>query len=532
MSHTSFRPALALALAAVVLTYVGCSSRTDESAAPNPAPVSPSAPPQPSGPLESLAAKKFDKWPDPAGAMIISGERDNYLVPCGCTQGQLGGLLRLEELIARLKARKWSVAKIDLGSLIKSPATARGGFEESKARFDVALKALQMLGYDALALSAEDLKIGVGEAVGHFLNLGEKPKVVVANVIPAQGFETAIQKSVRTSAGRVKLGITAAVDPRALRGLRDDEKDTFLPTVVAPEQALRPILADLERNTDVQVLMVQGPPGMARNLAQQFSGFDVVIATSEGEPDAEPETLNDDKTLLISVGTKGKYVGLLGFYLDQPQRWRYQRVALDPDLDGPSEGMRKLIEEDFQRSLKDKRVVEDFPRHAAADAAEGATYIGAETCRTCHPNTFERWSTTKHARAFEDIVTDPKGKRSDHQFDAECISCHTTGFEYNSGWVSQEKTPYLKGNQCENCHGPGSKHAAAPDNAMFRTFMARKAADVDNSRFCLRCHDEDNSPEFAFSKYWPQIQHSKLDTYEDPKVHKGIGPPQAAPANK
>ena len=44
--------------------------------------------------------------------------------------------------------------------------------------------------YDALALRAEDLKVGTDEALMQFLNtLGEQTKVVAANVVPAAGFE-------------------------------------------------------------------------------------------------------------------------------------------------------------------------------------------------------------------------------------------------------------------------------------------------------------------------------------------------------
>ena len=53
-----------------------------------------------------------------------------------------------------------------------------------------------MFKYDAIALSAEDLKVGVGEAIAQFLNnLGEPTKIVAANVVPAAGFETTIRPS-------------------------------------------------------------------------------------------------------------------------------------------------------------------------------------------------------------------------------------------------------------------------------------------------------------------------------------------------
>ena len=50
---------------------------------------------------------------------------------------------------------------IELGTLIKDPAGARGGFEQAKYKFDYALKALNLLNYDAIALSDQDLKVGV-----------------------------------------------------------------------------------------------------------------------------------------------------------------------------------------------------------------------------------------------------------------------------------------------------------------------------------------------------------------------------------
>ena len=111
---------------------------------------------------------------------------------------------------------------------------------------------------------------------------------------------------------------------------------------------------------------------------------------------------------------------------------------------------------------------------------------------------------------------------------------HTTGFEYNSGWVSAEATPALKGNQCENCHGPASKHIAEPDDLTFRNALKLTAEQADRNRLCIRCHDEDNSPKFDFATYWPQVIHKGLDTYTDPKVHQGIAvdPPAAAPKAK
>jgi hypothetical protein len=82
-------------------------------------------------------------------------------------------------------------------------------------------------------------------------------------------------------------------------------------------------------------------------------------------------------------------------------------------------------------------------------------------------------------------------------------------------------TPYLKGNQCENCHGPASAHVENPDDPAILKTIKLAAAEVDRTHFCLRCHDEDNSPRFEFTGYWGQIAHKNLDQYTDPKVHQG-----------
>jgi hypothetical protein len=522
MIQTTYRPLVAVGLAASLLAYVGCSSSRTDTAQTAPAagaPAAPSSSERGGGGSTKLGAD----WPTPAGALVISGEQFGYLEPCGCTQGQLGGLKRRYELIERLRdQQKWPLVLIDLGSLIKDPAGARGGFEQAKLKFQVALKALGLMKYDALALSAEDLKVGTDEALMQAMNtLGDQTRIVCANVVPAPSFQTLVRPTLKTAAGPLRVGITAVLDPAALSRLTDPAREALLPESKKPEEVLPGILADLKSDTDVQVLMVQGPPELARTLGERFPEFDVVVGTSPFDPAEDAERLNDGKTLLVTVGQKGKYAGLVGLFQDPKQKVRYQKVTLGNRFNGPAKPIHDLIENEFQSMLKTAGVVENFPRHDHVGSTPGARFVGAETCRSCHPNTFAKWSTTKHAHAFDDIVHDPKGLRSDHQFDAECVSCHTTGFEYNSGWKSAELTPYLRGNQCENCHGPASAHVENPDDPAIRKTIALKAVEVDRTHFCLRCHDEDNSPRFDFTTYWGQIAHTGLDRYNDPKVHQG-----------
>lgn len=116
--------------------------------------------------------------------------------------------------------------------------------------------------------------------------------------------------------------------------------------------------------------------------------------------------------------------------------------------------------------------------------------------------------------------------------DPECLSCHVTGWEpqkyfpFTGGYMSLEKTPNLTGNGCENCHGPAAKHVAvelgelevsAQEQEKLRADLRLQVVENEGNKegqtlgavvnMCLQCHDLDNSPDFDFQKYWPQVEH-------------------------
>ena len=522
MTRTPFRPMASVGLVVAVLGYVGCTKTRDDgqpslNADAGPAGVTEGAP--------TVAATKGEKVPriiadwsarPPAGILMISGEQDGYPDPCGCTDGQLGGLGRRYDFLEKLQAKGWPVAKIDLGDLIHYRGDSRGGLAQEKIKFSIIHKALAAMKYDAVALGPEDLKPGVLETLGAFLNFKE-PRFLAANVKAVdKELGEAIRPTAIAKAGPIAIGITAVLDPAAYLSLQD--ANAALLEVRPPDEVLPAVLADLEKQSQIRVLMVQGPHEEAKRLAEKFPGFDIVVGTSEyPDPDERPETLNGGKTLLIrNIGKKGKHVGVVGFFPGSTPMMEFRRQALDGKDFSQAKPMRTLIDEEYQQILKAEGVVENFPRFGNSQAPPGARYIGAQACQECHPKTFEKWASTKHARAY-DALLNPKRNR---EFDAECISCHTTGFGYNTGWVSAEKTSYLKGNQCENCHGPASFHAAEPDNPAYRKPMAMTAESAERNGFCVKCHDEDNDHGFTFAARYAQIFHKGLDTYDDPKVHQ------------
>ena len=125
MSQFSKRACLGVLLAVTVLTYIGCTSSTSTTSAPS-VTSTPAKPGATTGVESARPSKLLADWPTPRGVLIISGQMDGYLEPCGCTQGQLGGLIRRSDFVERLKAQNWPLALIDLGSLIKDPGSRAG----------------------------------------------------------------------------------------------------------------------------------------------------------------------------------------------------------------------------------------------------------------------------------------------------------------------------------------------------------------------------------------------------------------------
>jgi predicted CXXCH cytochrome family protein len=96
-------------------------------------------------------------------------------------------------------------------------------------------------------------------------------------------------------------------------------------------------------------------------------------------------------------------------------------------------------------------------------------YLGSETCKGCHLDIYNLWENTRHAQAFSSPIF--QRDWSDLGSKTSCLSCHTTGFDPNSGKYAQE------GVSCESCHGPfQAGHPAAPMSVQ------------PNEDLCATCH--------------------------------------------
>ncbi len=120
-------------------------------------------------------------------------------------------------------------------------------------------------------------------------------------------------------------------------------------------------------------------------------------------------------------------------------------------------------------------------------------YVGGAKCATCHSDKAAEWQETGHAHAWATLQS------SDHAA-SYCNKCHTVDFNEVPGNAGYDDAPIamFENVQCENCHGPGSKH---PD------FTAEdRAITVDiSAENCTTCHSGEHHP---FNSDWVDSKHN------------------------
>jgi hypothetical protein len=465
---------------------------------------------------DAKKAPLFQGWPDPKVVLVLTGLVDGYMEPCGCSgkENLQGGLSRRDSFLVTLAEKKWPVVPMDLGGIVK-----RFG-KQAELKYQAMVDGLTKMGYKAIGFGPADLRLSAIELLP--IVGGDETPFVSANVGLLQFDEQTVPFFKVIEAGGKKIGVTSVLGDEYRRTVSDSEIKAK-----PADQAIAEVLPRLQAaKCDVLVLLSHATIAESQALAKKFPQFHVVVSAGGADvPPAEPAFVPGTKTRLIEVGHKGMYAIVLGLY-DDPNQVRYERVPLDTRF-GDSKRMTQTMA-GLQDQLKELGL-EGLGIKPALHRS-GKTFVGSNVCGDCHTKAHAIWKETPHAHALETLVkADPS-----REFDAECLSCHVTGwdpqkfFPFVGGYLSREKTPLLAGNGCENCHGPGSKHAAAEageikasdaDLTRFREEMRLSLATPESRRKaidnCLQCHDIDNSIGFkngdAFDAYWEKVKHKGKD---------------------
>lgn len=391
--------------------------------------------------------------------IVITGDIDGFLTPCGCTVPMTGGIMRQATLVRQLR-KSAEVLLLCNGAFV----LGRGKQDDLKARS--LAETLGALNVSAINLSPEDARRGIG-AVQEIQNLTDN-SLVCGSIRPISALP------IRT---------TAVAGPILVGGVSAHPANIALSmgTYPIPEaDAVRLLLREAADRSLMPALLLDGSQADARDLAERFPDLRLIVYRSTSDSPLEAEKIG--QTLLVTPGQFGKSVIRLS--VDGAAFSGYQVVRLNPDLkDDP---LTKRFMADYLRSLDASGLLEEMVRRPSR------AFAGSKTCGTCHKEAFNLWAGSKHSRAFGSLEV------QGHAHDPDCVRCHVVGLDLSKGFRSRQLTPGLAAVGCESCHGPGKDHAARP-----HAVRLSKAG----TEMCSKCHTPEQSPGFNALTMWAVIRH-------------------------
>jgi len=514
----------------------------------------PAEKPPEGGPAFKFPARAFRDWTKkPDFVIAITGQQMGYLLPCGCSEPQIGGLERRYNLFEMMRAAGWPVVPVDLGDLPQKDGPAGLPNQQALIKYRYSMMAMKKMGYAGVGLGEIEAGMGLFDVLAeHALN-DPSPRVVPGNLIDADKNFPDMTKSwwyADVKSADLRVGVTSVVGPttaQSIKALVRDPKVRFAET--AP--TLDSVWKQMDKGgVSLPVLLYQGPATLdpkkgateATACAIAYPQFPIVVhLQEEDEPSFRPQvvtTRTGTKSLLIGAGRKGKFIVFVGVWKTgkpaTPFEYKYERVEMTTDFVTPKaeekgHPITELMEQ-YAKELKEKNYLERYgqvrhnlqvmPEVKGLDVPGKPRYVGSQACKGCHKKEYKIWEESGHAHAYQTLV-DAK-RPGNRQYDPECIVCHTVGFGYETGFVTVEKTAKLKDVGCESCHGPSSLHVANKNDPEWQKRInpwrhlpaANREAAID--QMCQKCHDIDNDVHWidkgdgkggGFKRKWPKVAH-------------------------
>ncbi|MEO6437368.1 MAG: multiheme c-type cytochrome, partial [Tepidisphaeraceae bacterium] len=407
--------------------------------------------------------------------LIASGDTAGWIMPCGCTSNQSGGLLRRGSYLDEMRG-KGETIYLDAGG------AAGGTSPYHQVKFDAILRGEKQMGIVAHNLGKSELALGP-----QFLRDAAKNAdvtLISANTTDASGSPLAVSQ-VAVQKGARRFIIVGVVSPKF---------STDQVKISDPRQSVLSTHAPLKGQYDSLIVLAYLPEDELQQLAQSLPEADVIIGGPTGQ--AIPPR-NVGPTLLAAATNKGKFL----VQLERPAgadkstgNWSGKIVEMGqgiadhaPQVANLKTYLAELEKRNF--TAAESGLALQLPPNLPADYR----IAGSASCLSCHKDDHAQWAQSKHGHAWQTL------EQKQMHVDSYCMQCHTTGFGLPGGFDSRTASPLLVNVGCESCHGPSQAHVERP-----RTRTTFAAADQ-----CVRCHDHENSPGFVYAAYWPRIRHGE-----------------------
>ncbi len=406
--------------------------------------------------------------------VIVSADTSGWIVPCGCTSNQSGGLLRRGAIVEAMR-KQADVVYLDAGG-----ATS-GVSEYDRLKFDAILRGELAMGIVAHNVGTGEARLGV-KTLQELRTTEHGRAFVSCNTRDESGELVVLPYHIAERSG-CRLLITGILsDSESIEGI----------TIEPPAKSILELLKSVEAY-DALIVLAYASEEELRHLAESLPEADLIVGGPTGQ---SLKPTHYGPVLVASVTNKGKFLAI--FHSEpEPQpgvvrRWRSEIVEVDdawPDAPTQQENLDR-----FYEHLADVDVTADQTSLVSQVHLQNRQRIvGSDACQACHEDDCDTWTASTHASAWQSL------QETGAHVDSYCQQCHATGFGLLGGFVSVKRSPHRVNVGCESCHGGSQEHVDEPSQP---TTFAHNAAQQ-----CRVCHDRENSPNFAFDRYWRQISH-------------------------
>jgi hypothetical protein len=439
-------------------------------------------------PLVAGCLPREKKEPRLPISVLVSGDTQGWIVPCGCTSNQSGGMLRRGTLLSELRHQR-DVVYVDVGG------AASGTSRYDRMKFEAILAGEKQMRVAAHNVGASEAALGAD----YLRDAGRRLAVpwVSCNVRDASGKPVADPLRIVTAGGRRLAFVGVLSDRLNINGL----------SIGPPRESISAVLREGQEPFDAVIVLAYLAEDELRQLAGDLPEAHVIV----GGPTGQAMTpCRVGPVLLTSATNKAKFLVKLDVAEnDAAASWNGDLVELNSQfVDDPRQRENLTRFYDALAAADLSATDTSFARTLPASVPRDYRIAGDASCRECHPDDSERCVQMRHARAW--AALEQRGAN----VDPYCQQCHTNGYGLPGGFLSLRQSRSLVNVGCESCHGPSLAHQR---DSKLRTPNYRRA-----EQRCTSCHDRENSPEFAYEKYWKQIRHGEpARKVTDP----AIGPP-------
>ena len=400
----------------------------------------------------------------------INGALDN----CLCADKPYGALEKIKFQVDQLRRKNKNILFVDSGDFFSPFGDP---YKDS-----LLVDALHYLKYDVMTPGDQEFNHG-----SRFFLQNIKPaaKAYVSANLLINGVPAAQLYRI-FDFGKIKIAVLGIISPSAFNYY--DKKKIGDLQVIDPAESLNKLLPNIEKESDVIVLLSHLGHENDRKLALKFPQINLIIGGHSQNILQKASKIN--KSLIVQAGSDGNYLGKMDLIFANDQKnfkFKNELLIMDLGLPNDPEIANLAIRYHYafiRHSIQKTKYIDIIP--------DNYITAPAEQCQKCHQKQYKHWLNGPHAGAYQSVQREKKTKL------LKCLSCHITGFGRPDGFININLTKNMAGVHCSECHLTIHRHL---------TNNNKSGIAAVQEKTCTRCHDAENDPDFDFARDLERIKH-------------------------